>query len=212
MPDQRDEEIQEHTSSEESSMEPTRLATDPSDEPTPPRTIPVDGDEDDETWTNQPAKGAVADPEAADEDLLDDEDEEEQDAQPVTRKVIQNGRDVLCEELPNRASRAKLRLKPHLTCTLAVELSSSGERFIFDWKGEEPTVAPATGPVTVNGESPGEAMVVDCIISLTEQNLMAVRSGDLNPQVAMLADKIKVKGKVGPAVYLFNLIAPRFQQ
>jgi hypothetical protein len=30
--------------------------------------------------------------------------------------------------------------------------------------------------------------------------------------VAMLADKIKVRGKVSPAVYLFNLIAPRFQQ
>jgi putative sterol carrier protein len=41
---------------------------------------------------------------------------------------------------------------------------------------------------------------------------MAVRSGDLNPQVAMLADKIKVKGKIGPAVYLFNLIAPRMVQ
>jgi putative sterol carrier protein len=57
-----------------------------------------------------------------------------------------------------------------------------------------------------------DAAAVDSIISLTEQNLMAVRSGDLNPQVAMLADKIKVKGKIGPAVYLFNLIAPRVQQ
>jgi hypothetical protein len=186
------------------------LATDPSDEPAPPRSVPVDGDDDEETWTNQPAKGAAAEADAGEDDLLDEE--EEQDVQPVTRKVIQNGRDVLCEELPNRAARAKLRLKPHLTCVLGLELSSSGERFIFDWKGEEPTVAPAGGPLTLNAENPGEATLVDSIISLTEQNLMAVRSGDLNPQVAMLADKIKVKGKIGPAVYLFNLIAPRFQQ
>jgi hypothetical protein len=210
MPDRRDDEQQEHISTEESSLEPTRLATDPSDETPARRSIPAEGEDDDETWTNQPAKGASAEAEPSDDDLLDDE--EEQDVQPVTRKVIQNGRDVLCEELPSRASRAKLRLKPHLTCTLAVELSSSGERFIFDWKGEEPTVVSAAGALTVNVENPGEATLVDSIISLTEQNLMAVRSGDLNPQVAMLADKIKVKGKIGPAVYLFNLIAPRFQQ
>jgi hypothetical protein len=210
MPDRRDDEQQEHISTEESSLEPTLLATDPSDETPARRSIPAEGEDDDETWTNQPAKGGSAEAEQSDDDLLDDEDE--QDVQPVSRKVIQNGRDVLCEELPSRASRAKLRLKPHLTCTLAVELSSSGERFIFDWKGEEPTVVPAAGALTVNVENPGEATLVDSIISLTEQNLMAVRSGDLNPQVAMLADKIKVKGKIGPAVYLFNLIAPRFQQ
>ena len=210
MPDRRDDEQQEQIFTEESSLEPTRLATDPSDETPAPRSIPVEGEDDDETWTNQPAKGASAEAESSDDDLLDDD--EEQDVQPVTRKVIQNGRDVLCEELPSRASRAKLRLKPHLTCALAVELSSSGERFIFDWKGEEPKVVPASGALTVNVENPGEATLVDSIISLTEQNLMAVRSGDLNPQVAMLADKIKVKGKIGPAVYLFNLIAPRFQQ
>jgi hypothetical protein len=210
MSDPRDNENNEPNPSDEIPVEPTRLATDPSDEPVAPRSAPVDGDDDDETWTNQPAKGAAADGESSDDDLLDDE--EEQDAQPVTRKVIQNGRDVLCEELPSRAARAKLRLKPHLTCVLGLELSSSGERFIFDWKGDEPKVAPAGGPLTVNEENSGEATVVDSIISLTEQNLMAVRSGDLNPQVAMLADKIKVKGKIGPAVYLFNLIAPRFQQ
>lgn len=209
MPDQRDEEQQEGSSAVEPSDEPTRLAMDPADE-SPGRSAPSsDGDDDDETWTNQPKGAATAEADTAEDDLLDEEEEHEA---PPTRKVIQNGRDVLCEELPNRAARAKLRLKPHLTCVLALEITSSGEKFIFDWKGDEPKVAPASGSLTINAESPGEATVVDAIISLTEQNLMAVRSGDLNPQVAMLADKIKVKGKVGPAVYLFNLIAPRFQQ
>ena len=71
---------------------------------------------------------------------------------------------------------------------------------------------PVSGPVSVATVEGSDADAVDSVISLTEQNLMAVRSGDLNPQVAMLADKIKVKGKIGPAVYLFNLIAPRVQQ
>lgn len=166
-----------------------------------------DAEENDETWTNRPASGG-SDDVVADEELLDEEEEQA----PAPRKVIQNGRDVLCEELPSRAVRAKLRLRPHLTCVLGVEILSSGERFVFDWKSEEPKVTPVTGGFTLSADSPGQATVVESIISLTEQNLMAVRSGDLNPQVAMLADKIKVKGKVGPAVYLFNLIAPRFQQ
>jgi hypothetical protein len=209
MPNQKNDEHEENNTPVESSDEPTRLGMDPADELPAHRVTSPDGDDDDETWTNQP-KGVVAeDADSAEDDPLDEE--EEQDA-PPTRKVIQNGRDVLCEELPNRAARAKLRLKPHLTCVLAVELTSSGEKFVFDWKGDEPQVVPASGSLTVNAESPGEATLVDSIISISEQNLMAVRSGDLNPQVAMLADKIKVRGKVSPAVYLFNLIAPRFQQ
>ena len=209
MSDQRDEEQQESSSRVDASEDSSRVAMDSSDEKTS-RTAPsIDGDEDEETWTNQPKGAVAAESDGAEDELLDDE--EEHDA-PPTRKVIQNGRDVLCEELPSRAARAKLRLKPHLTCMLGVEISSSGERFVFDWKGEEPKVSPANGSLTVNAENSGDATVVDTIISISEQNLMAVRSGDLNPQVAMLADKIKVKGKVGPAVYLFNLIAPRFQQ
>lgn len=163
------------------------------------------GDHDQETWTNQPA-GAEAQRE---EDNLDDLEDEEEEAPPAPRKVIQNGRDVLCEELPDRASRAKLRLKPYLSGALAVELTNSGERFLFDWRGEDPKVTPLAKDMTVSIGEGSDPSLVDCIISLSEQNLMSVRSGDLNPQVAMLADKIKVKGKVGPAVYLFNLVAPR---
>jgi len=211
MPDQKNDENVERSASVEGSGEPSRLVMDPADELPAQRAPSADGDEDEEieTWTNQPKGAAVEEGDSAEDDLLEEEDEHDA---PPTRKVIQNGKDVLCDELPNRAARAKLRLKPHLTCVLAVELTSSGEKFVFDWKGDEPKVVPVSGGFTVNAESPGEATVVDSIISISEQNLLAVRSGDLNPQVAMLADKIKVRGKVGPAVYLFNLIAPRFQQ
>ncbi len=209
MSDERDEDQIEHSPIDDPKEESGPSLLEDID---PPRSaVPVDSDDEEETWTNKPAGGASVG-EGAEDEPLDDEDDDGPESQPVTRKVIQNGRDVLCEELPSRASRAKLRLKPHLTCALVVELVSSGEKFLFDWKGEEPKVTPVSGSIAVSTAESTDASAVDSIISLTEQNLMAVRSGDLNPQVAMLADKIKVKGKIGPAVYLFNLIAPRAQQ
>jgi hypothetical protein len=143
------------------------------------------------------------------DDELEEDDEEEAEQASLVRKPIQNGRDVVCEELPARASRAKARLRPYLTGTLVIELTNLGEKFLFDWRGEEPKVSPVEGPIQLAQGDSSDASSVDCIVSLSEQNLMSVRSGDLNPQLAMLADKIKVKGKVAPAVYLFNLVAPR---
>ncbi len=181
-------------------------------EPTTVTTTDLEREEDDETWTNQPAlSGASALQEQAGDDELDDDDEEEEEAEqaPLVKKPIQNGRDVVCEELPARASRAKARLRPYLAGTLVIELTNLGEKFLFDWRGEEPKVSPIEGPIQLAQGETSDAAAVDCIVSLSEQNLMSVRSGDLNPQLAMLADKIKVKGKVAPAVYLFNLVAPR---
>lgn len=168
----------------------------------------VDSDgEDDETWTNLPDGGADTESHGSDDEESDEE--EEDDTPVVTRKVIQNARDVICEELPVRAERAKLRLRPQLTGAFLIEVSNTGEKFIFDWRGQEPKVTPAEGPVELASSENSDPSKVDTIISLSDQHMMAIRSGDLNPQVAMLADKIRVKGKMGPAVYLFNLVAPR---
>lgn len=166
----------------------------------------AEGD-DEETWTNAPAGAASTDQELSHDEGEDDEEEEE--APVVTRKVIQNARDVICEELPVRAERAKLRLRPQLTGAFLIEVSNTGEKFIFDWRGQEPKVSPVEGVVELATADSADPSKVDSIISVSDQHLMAIRSGDLNPQVAMLADKIRVKGKMGPAVYLFNLVAPR---
>lgn len=176
----------------------------------------AEGDPDDETWTNQPAgarSGGADDEEdeyAASDEAEDRDDEEDEDHAPAPRKPIQNGHDVLTEELPMRASRAKMRLHSYLKAALVVEFADSGTRYLFDWRGEEPKVTnfEKKGPIEVS-DAATTSTGIDAVISLTEQNLMAVRSGDLNPQVAMIADKIKVRGKMSPAVYLFNLIAPR---
>jgi hypothetical protein len=167
----------------------------------------IDGD-DEETWTNAPV-GAASNEQELSRDEGEEEEEEEEEAPVVTRKVIQNARDVLCEELPVRAERAKLRLRPQLTGAFLIEVSNTGEKFIFDWRGQEPKVSPVEGTVELAAADNVDPSKVDSIISVSDQHLMAIRSGDLNPQVAMLADKIRVKGKMGPAVYLFNLVAPR---
>jgi len=174
------------------------------------RSTEVEADEDEETWTNQPSAHAAHTGDLpADEEDLEDDEEDEAEQQPAARKAIQNGRDVVCDELPFRASRAKQRLRPYLTGTLVIELTNLGERYLFDWRGEEPKVSPVEGAISLAQGESSDASKVDCIISISEPNLMAVRSGDLNPQLAMLADKIKVQGRVSPAVYLFNLVAPR---
>jgi hypothetical protein len=120
----------------------------------------------------------------------------------------------MCDELPDRAQRAGLRLKPYLTARILIELSNSGERYLFDWREDAPKVSAVPREVSVtteevSAEAPTDKLSVDAHILLSEQHLMAVRSGDLNPQVGMLTEKIKVRGKVSPAVYIFNLIAPR---
>jgi hypothetical protein len=203
-------ETQEQQAVEEQDNQPLRIDEAAEAAETRARAKTVD-DEEDETWTNQPAASRVEEI-AAEE--LDEEPEEEPEQQRAPRKVIQNGRDVMCEELPDRAQRAGLRLKPYLTTRIVVELSNSGERYLFDWREDAPKVSAVPREMSVTTEelttdAPTDKVAVDAHIVLSEQHLMAVRSGDLNPQVGMLTEKIKVKGKVSPAVYIFNLIAPR---
>lgn len=177
--------------------------------------VVAEEESEEETWTNQPKesfeekKGQAIDCQDADEEDDKDPIEDEREA-PVQKRSIRDARDVLMHELVTRAGQAKLRLKPYLSGTIGIEFSNSGEQFLLDWRGEDLTVCPAPQKLSLEATESSVASVrVDCFISLTEINLMAVRKGDLNPQVAMIADKIKVRGKVTPAVYLFNLIAPR---
>jgi hypothetical protein len=175
------------------------------------RRVATSGDDEDDTWTNQPA--------AADqgelEEGLDDHEDEEPESSPAPRKAIETARDVVCEELPYRAQRAAARLKPFLTGTFIFDFTNSGEKFLFDWRGDVPVTKPLPRGLTIScDESQGfvstdTSINVDTVVLVSEQHLMAVRSGSLNPQVGMLTEKIRVKGKVGPAVYIFNVVAPR---
>lgn len=169
-----------------------------------------DAEEEEETWTNQP-RDEVPESEALDSEC----DEEEPDAHPEpSRKRIETSGDVLMEELPYRADKAAARLKPFLTARVVFEISNTGDKYLFEWAEQGPRVSQlgTDAAVSVDGEGAVEDKAphrVDTIIRLSERSVMAIRSGDLNPQVGMLTDKIQVSGQIAPAVYIFNVIAPR---
>ena len=118
--------------------------------------------------------------------------------EPVEKKAaISSAEELLLRELLERAKRANQRLRQYLEGVLVIDVLNLGKKFVCDWTGPELKTAPATSDAA------------DCTIHLNEEHLLSVASGDLNPQVAMLSDKIKIEGKSGLAVYFFNLIAPR---
>ncbi len=121
--------------------------------------------------------------------------------QQERRRAPANADELLLDELKARAQRAGPRLRECLLGTLLIELTN-GKKYGFDWRQAELVVAPLQGDLSGVGPA-------DCSIRMSEDNLLRVANGDLNPQVGMLSDKIKVLGKVSFAVYFFNLVAPR---
>jgi len=66
-------------------------------------------------------------------------------------------------------------------------------------------------PIFIDGR--GEANVVtnddeeaDCTITTTVQSLMDMKSGSLNPMMAVMSGKVKIKGDMGLAMKLQSLI------
>lgn len=108
-----------------------------------------------------------------------------------------NAREVLTQFVPNRSERAEEKLRSHLVGKIAIEVDGPNESYLFEW---------TSGRAAVREE---RATGTECSIRLSEQNLMRVVAGDLNPQVAMLSGKIQVQGNAEAAVYFFNLVAPR---
>lgn len=60
----------------------------------------------------------------------------------------------------------------------------------------------------------GDAAVVsnddreaDCTITTTVDTLMQLRSGDLNPMMAVMSGKVKIKGDMGVAMKLQSLLS-----
>jgi hypothetical protein len=130
--------------------------------------------------------------------------------------------ELFASEIPQRASYADPKLRQHLTGTVLVKVLSypdrrggsdrggadrgyerggdrrgSEQRFLFDWTAEAARCAPS------------EATTADCVISVSETNLMRIAQGDLNPQISMLSDKVRIEGQASFAIYFFNLVAPQ---
>jgi putative sterol carrier protein len=112
------------------------------------------------------------------------------------RKNTQNVRQLLLTDVVERALRSNLLLRTHLAGTLAINLLDSPDHFVLDWTGDKPVVRP------------GKVDAPDCTLHISESNLLRVAAGDLNPQIGMLSEKIRVEGRLSFAVYFFNLVVP----
>lgn len=84
------------------------------------------------------------------------------------------------------------KLRTHLAGTIAITLRDTGKNLTFDGR---------TGKFLEGGAS-------DCQIDTTARHLEEISNGYLNPQIAMLTEKIGVSGDVSLAVYFFNLLCP----
>jgi hypothetical protein len=135
---------------------------------------------------------------------------------------------LLIEEIEARWARSTTRLRGLVSGRIELLLGDriSGDRIsgprgvskIFEWRQ---SAVPASGESSPSAKSEdgadgGEVVktststaAVDCTIQLSEHTLLRIAAGELNAQVAMISDKVKVRGTSGLAVYFFNLIAPR---
>lgn len=154
-------------------------------------------DEDEEIQTSKNYTEEVDLEEDEEEELESAEEEEEKDRHSREGKFT--ARSIFLDETLRRAGRASDRLRTHLSGKMIFNIDNGRDRFLFDWSN--PSLE-----VTELKEDGGEA---DCFVDISEENLVNIFKGHLNPQVSMLAGKVRVKGRSSFAVYFFNLLAPR---
>ena len=124
--------------------------------------------------------------------------------------VSEQATNELAEDVRKRAGIAGSKLMMHLTGGITVELERSGGKLQFDWRSSSSSANLSSGSASGSGTSGSTSITPDqCNIRISDENLMRIASGDLNPQLAMLSDKIRVDGKHSLAMYFFNLVAPR---
>lgn len=52
----------------------------------------------------------------------------------------------------------------------------------------------------------GDDLEADCVISTSMENFLKLKSGDLNPMMAVMTGKVKISGDMGLAMKLQSLI------
>ncbi len=119
-----------------------------------------------------------------------------------SRGVVSSARQLLLEQVQERAQNANDKLKLHLAGSLLVEVLDKNEKYLLNWKDQLPTVS----ELQKDG-----LQDCDCSLKIRESDLLRIANGELNPQVAMLSDKIQGRGKLGLAVYFFNLIVSNYE-
>lgn len=105
--------------------------------------------------------------------------------------------DEIFEAAKNSYVRAQPTLKAELQGNILFELQPGSQRFLINFKGSEPELQKL---------GKDESVEADCTLQMSFKTLMKILEGDLNPQLSLVGEKVKVKGKAGIAMYFFNLL------
>lgn len=150
-----------------------------------------------------PGLGSASDEEfAANVDPLidegdEDEDDEDEDDGGSEPEYNTNADRLFFRTVQRNAVRRENKLRVHIPAPVEFRLKGTRSVYSLDWsKNELKILAEAV-------EKPA------CIIEISEDHLTEISEGLLNPQVAMLSDKVHVSGDMGIAMYVFNLFVRR---
>lgn len=108
----------------------------------------------------------------------------------------------LDNELASRLANAPDRLLNQMAGSVLLQLSGLGSYLVNGMSREIRALEDVASVELENSEG------YDCKVQLSARDFLMISNGKVNPQIAMLSEKVKISGKVSLAVYLFNLIAP----
>jgi len=164
----------------------------------------------DEAVAEGRADDEVEELEQEDGDRELDSDDKDQDEPKVTPKKVRATRsrkptrgakkdaliDFLREGYVKAMESDRANLKAQLAGNLLLRFRDSGRCISFEGP---------SGEVQALSSSQASGYQSDCTVDLSENHLEQILDGDLNPQVAMLSEKLRVQGKLSLAVYFFNV-------
>lgn len=78
-----------------------------------------------------------------------------------------------------------------------------GKTLKFDFGDENIVYVDGSGEANEVSQEDKEA---DCVVKMTPENFNALVKGDLNPMMAMMSGKIKIKGDMGVAMKLQSFL------
>lgn len=129
------------------------------------------------------------------EDDDDEENEEDTSSDDERQRRMSRAERILCQEIPEAAARADDNLRAALTGAIKITITNRDQSFFVDWTKDDIDVR-------VNADEEG-----DCHIALEEKVLLRLRDGKLNPQIALLSEKVAVTGNSSLAVFFCNLFS-----
>lgn len=85
----------------------------------------------------------------------------------------------------------------------AAGVSALGSTLKIDFGNDNQVYVDGTGEENTVSASNEDA---DCVISIKPEDFMALVKGELNPMMAMMTGKVKIKGDMGVAMKLQSLL------